>query len=147
MPPGCFSVLRVLLDHNGKLNNQSSIAENERVVHLEASLESIFIFLIKILILNDVLLFFLMIFKRILSVPCVDHRCIRLFFLFFVYIPLWILNSVFLVDQFSDDDVFVVDHDIVEQLEEASQLSDFFRFAYLITCYLNHVRYNMDELE
>lgn len=144
MPPCCFSVFGVLLDHYGKLNNQSSLTKNECVVHLEASLESLSIFVVQILI--DVLLLLLLIFSCILRLPCVDKNLSRLF-LFFLLVLMWIFYPVFLFEQFSDNDVFVVDHDIVKQLEEACQLFDFFGFAYLITCLLNQVRYNMDKLE
>ena len=144
MPPCCFSVFGVKLDHYGKLNNQSSITKNECVVHLEASFESKSFFFVLILI--DVLQLLLLIFILILRLPCVDKNLSRLF-LFFLLVLMWIFYPVFLLEQFSDNSVFVVDHDIVEQLEEACQLSGFFGFAYLITCLLNQVRYNMDKLE
>ena len=144
MPPCCFSVFGVLLDHNGKLDNQSSITKNECVVHLEASFESKSGFIV--LILVEVLQLLLLVFICILGLPCVDKNLSRLF-LFFLKVLMWIFYPVFLLEQFSDNDVFVVDHDIVKQLEEACQLFDFFGLAYLITCLLNQVRDNMDKLE
>ena len=132
-------MFRVLTDHFGKPNNQSSIIIYECVVHPEASYERSFVFVVQILV--DVLLTLFLLFICMFSCrPCVDHSKSRLFLFFFV---LWMQ---FLLSQFTDNDVFVMDHDIIEQLEEACQLFYLFCSAYFITCLLNQVHCKMDKL-